>query len=98
MRTTLTTLVLLTACVLYAAEPSVITIQSKNLFPESITSTKDGTIIIGSYGTNSVWRVLAGSTSATKWIDVSGPATDPLLGVFADEKSGRLLICKAGVR
>src|SRR5262249_6570719 len=71
---------------------------SKNLFPESITSTKDGTIIIGSYGTNTIWRVPAGGNTASKWIDVSGPATDPLLGVLADEKSGRLLVCKAGVR
>jgi sugar lactone lactonase YvrE len=84
------------ACALYAAEPAVITIQSKNLFPESITSIKDGTIIIGSWGTNSIWRVPAGTTNAGKWIDVSG--TGPLLGVLADEKSGRLLVCKAGVK
>src|SRR6185436_4115253 len=85
-------------CALYAAEPSVISIPSKNLFPESITSTKDGTIIIGSYGTNSIWRVPAGSNNAAKWIDVGGSLTDPLLGVLADEKSGRLLVCKAGVK
>jgi len=84
------------ACVLYAAEPAVISIPSRNLFPESITSTKDGTIIIGSFGTNSIWRVLAGGSTAAKWIDVSGAG--PLLGVLADEKSGRLLVCKAGVR
>jgi sugar lactone lactonase YvrE len=81
---------------LYAAEPAVVTIQSKNLFPESITSTKDGTVIIGSYGTNSIWRVPNGTTTAAKWIDVPGPG--PLLGVLADEKSGRLLVCKAGVK
>jgi len=84
------------ACVLYAAEPAIISIPSKNLFPESITSMKDGTIIIGSYGTNSIWRVPAGGSTAAKWIDVSGAG--PLLGVLADEKSGRLLVCKACVR
>jgi sugar lactone lactonase YvrE len=88
--------VVATACVLYAAEPAVISIPSKNLFPESITSTKDGAIIIGSYGTNSIWRVPPGGGTAAKWIDVSGAG--PLLGVLADEKSGRLLVCKAGVR
>jgi sugar lactone lactonase YvrE len=88
--------ILAAACLLYAAEPAVITIQSKNLFPESITSMSNGTIIIGSYGTNTIWRVAAGANNATKWIDVSG--TGPLLGVLADEKSGRLLVCKAGVR
>lgn len=84
------------ACLLYAAEPSVISIPSKNLFPESITSTADGTIIIGSWGTNSIWRIPAGSSTASKWIDV--PGTGALLGVLADEKSGRLLVCKAGVK
>lgn len=84
------------SCVIYAADPAIISIPSKNLFPESITSTKDGTIIIGSYGTNSIWRVPAGVGTASKWIEVSG--TGPLLGVLADEKSGRLLVCKAGVK
>ena len=85
------------AFALYAADPAVITIQSKNLFPESITSTSDGAIIIGSYGTNSVWRVPAGKNEASKWFD--GPdGKGPLLGVLADEKSGRLLVCKAGVK
>ena len=45
-------IIFVVACVLYAAELAVISIPSKNLFPESITSTKDGTIIIGSYGTS----------------------------------------------
>jgi sugar lactone lactonase YvrE len=88
--------IFVTACVLFAAEPAMISIPSKNLFPESLTSIKDGTIIIGSWGTNSIWRVPAGTTNATKWIDVSGMG--PLLGVLADEKSGRLLVCKAGVK
>lgn len=85
------------AWILCAAEPDVISIPSKNLFPESITSTADGSIIIGSYGTNSVWRIPIGGRSAAKWIDVSN-SMGPLLGVLADEKSGRLLVCKAGVK
>ena len=60
----------LAASVLYAADPAVITIQSKNLFPESVTSTKDGAVIIGSWGTNTIWRVPAGTSNAAKWIDV----------------------------
>jgi sugar lactone lactonase YvrE len=87
---------LLVAGVLYGADPVVISIPSRNLFPESITSTSDGSIIIGSYGTNSIWRIRAGETTAAKWIDVS--STGPLLGVLADEKSQRLLVCKAGVK
>lgn len=85
------------ACALFAAEPAPIVIQSKNLFPESITSTSDGTIIVGSYGTSGVWRIPAGTTTASPWIDAS-KNKGPLLGVLADEKSGRLLVCQAGVK
>jgi len=92
----LTSLLALT-WILYAADPAIISIPSKNLFPESITSTSDGTIIVGSWGTSSVWRIPAGGNTAAKWIDSSTTA-GPLLGVLADEKSGRLLVCKAGVR
>src|SRR5690242_491135 len=88
---------LLAAWALYAAEPAVISIPSKNLFPESITSTADGAIIIGSYGTSTVWRIPAGENNAAQWIDASSN-NGPLLGVLADEKSGRLLVCQAGVK
>ena len=84
-------------CVLYAADPVVISIPSKNLFPESITSTVDGTLIVGSWGTSSIWRIPAGGNTAAKWIDAS-TNKGPLLGVLADEKSGRLLVCQAGVK
>src|SRR6516225_7949291 len=88
---------LLAACALYAADPSIITIRSKNLFPESITSTADGAIIIGSYGTSTIWRIPSVENIASQWIDASSNK-GPLLGVFADEKSGRLLVCQAGVK
>jgi len=85
------------ACALYAADPAIITIASKNLFPESITSTADGAIIIGSYGTSTVWRIPPGENNASQWIDASA-TKGALLGVLADEKSGRLLVCQAGVK
>ena len=74
--------VLAAACLLYAADPAIITIASPNLFPESITSTSDGAIIIGSYGTSSIWRVPANENNAAKWIDASN-AKGALLGVLA---------------
>ena len=88
---------LLAACTLYAADPATITIRSKNLFPESITSTADGAIIIGSFGTSTIWRIPPGENNAAQWIDASNNK-GPLLGVLADEKSGRLLVCQAGVK
>src|SRR5512141_1352800 len=89
--------VLAAACVLLAADPAIITIASKNLFPESITSTADGAIIIGSFGTSTIWRIPRGENIASQWIDAS-KNKGPLLGVLADEKSGRLLVCQAGVK
>jgi sugar lactone lactonase YvrE len=88
---------LLAACALHAADPAVISIPSKNLFPESITSTADGAIIIGSFGTSTIWRIPPGANNAAQWIDASGNK-GALLGVLADEKSGRLLVCQAGVK
>ena len=88
---------LLAACALSAADPAMISIPSKNLFPESITSTADGAIIIGSFGTSTIWRVPPGENNASKWIDASS-GKGPLLGVLADERSGRLLVCQAGVK
>ena len=82
---------------LRAAGPAMISIPSKNLFPESITSTSDGAIIIGSFGTSTIWRIPRGENIASPWIDAS-KNKGPLLGVLADEKSGRLLVCQAGVK
>lgn len=89
-------LLLAAACALYAADPEIISIPSKDLYPESITSTANGSIIIGSYGTSSVWRIPAGQKTAAKWFDTT--AKGSLLGVFADEKAGVLLVCQGGVR
>jgi sugar lactone lactonase YvrE len=88
---------LVAAGALYAADPAMISIPSKNFFPESIASTADGAIIIGSFGTSTIWRIPAGENQAAQWIDAS-KNTGPLLGVLADEKSGRLLVCQAGVK
>ncbi len=88
---------LLAAAALFAADPAVISIPSKNLFPESITSTSEGAIIIGSFGTSTVWRIPPGENNAAQWIDSSN-TKGPLLGVLADERSGRLLVCQAGVK
>lgn len=88
---------LLAASALIAADPAMISIPSNNLFPESITSTADGAIIIGSYGTSTVWRIPRSENNASMWIDASSNK-GALLGVLADEKSGRLLVCQAGVK
>jgi hypothetical protein len=49
------------------------------------------------FGTSAVWRIPPGENNAAKWID-AGDNKGALLGVLADEKSGRLLVCQAGVK
>ncbi len=92
-----TNLLLCAAAALYAADPAIISIPSKDLFPESITSTSDGAIIIGSYGTSSVYKIPRGKMEASKWID-SSQTKGSLLGVFADERGGQLIVCQGNVK
>ncbi|MBN9307971.1 SMP-30/gluconolactonase/LRE family protein, partial [Devosia sp.] len=68
-------------------------IGDKGIFPESLTSTADGTLIVGSVGTGQIYKAAPGATTAESWI---APATDgpaSVLGVYADEKNGNLWAC-----
>lgn len=70
-----------------------IALSGKDLYPESITSLKDGTLIIGSSGQGSVLRVAPGKTTAEEWIKPGTAGLATVLGVLADEKSNTLWIC-----
>jgi mono/diheme cytochrome c family protein len=78
-----------------AARPADVTIDDTNVYPESITSTSDGTLINGSVK-GVVYRALRTQTSATPWIR-STPENGMLsvLGVLADERSNTLWLCSA---
>jgi hypothetical protein len=76
-----------------ATIPAQLAIPGERIYPESLTSTADGTVIIGSIGTRTIFRVKAGSTTAEPWI---GPGSEPTLGVFgvfADDESHTLWAC-----
>ena len=101
IKTTLTevfTLVLLSACVLPALaqrEPGDIRIDDTAVFPESVTSSADGTIYIGSVKGN-VYRTLPDDNVAHAWIRHSpenGILT--ILGVLADDAQNTLWLCSA---
>ena len=64
----------------YAVQPiTEIVLPGKGIFPESITSTSDGTLIIGSLGHGNVLRIAPGKTTAEEWIK---PGTGGLNGVL----------------
>jgi len=78
----------------YAASgPTEITLPGTRVFPESITSTSDGTLIVGSFGHGNVMRIAAGKTDAEEWIKAGTNGLNTVLGVFADEKNKLLWVC-----
>ncbi len=70
-----------------------ITLPATRIFPESITSTKDGTIIVGSLGHGNVLRIAPGKTEAEEWIKPGTGGLNSILGVLADEKDNLLWVC-----
>ena len=88
------TALLLMAASGYAAQPiTQITLPGMRIFPESITSTSDGTLIVGSLGNGNVSRIAHGTTKVEEWIKPGTGALNGVLGVFADEKSKTLWVC-----
>src|SRR5579863_4122264 len=78
----------------YAAQPvTEIVLPGKGIFPESITSTADGTLIVGSLGHGNVSRIAPGKTAAEEWIKPGTGGLNGVLGVFADEKGQNLWVC-----
>jgi sugar lactone lactonase YvrE len=70
-----------------------ITLPGTRVFPESITSTADGTLIVGSLGHGNVLRIAPGKTEATEWIKPGTGGLNNVLGVYADEKGKTLWVC-----
>lgn len=77
----------------HAAPPAEIVIPGEKIFPESLTSTKDGTVIIGSVGARIMWRAKKDAGTAEAWIQPGTHGMDAIFGVLADEKSNTLFVC-----
>jgi sugar lactone lactonase YvrE len=75
------------------AQPSQILIDDTRVFPESLTSTANGTIIIGSLDHGTVYRVAPGAAKATPWIAAPSDGLVRVLGVFANDASHVLFLC-----
>ena len=69
-----------------AQKVTEITLPGTRVFPESITSTPDGTLIVGSLGHGNVMRIAPGTTTAEEWIKPGTAGLNSILGVFADRK------------
>jgi sugar lactone lactonase YvrE len=78
-----------------AAPRSRVVIEGTLIFPESITSTSDGTLIIGSIGLGSVFRAKPGAVTAQPWIPSGSNGLLSVFGVLADERSRTLWVCSS---
>ena len=76
-----------------AADRTEITFADGRIFPESLTSTKDGAVYFGSLGQDSVYRAAPKSSKADTWIRPKTNGLRTVLGVFADESAGMLWVC-----
>jgi streptogramin lyase len=61
-------------------------------FPESVTSTKDGTLYAGSFNLGGVVKAAPGG-KAEQFIKPGAGGTRSVLGVLADEKNNTLYVC-----
>src|SRR5262245_15423228 len=70
-----------------------ITFADGRIFPESVTSTTDGTLYFGSLGLDSVYRATPKSSRAEVWIQPKSNGLQSVTGVLADEPAGVLWVC-----
>jgi sugar lactone lactonase YvrE len=76
-----------------ASGPSEVVLPGDRVFPESITSKKDGTLYIGSFAEGGVLRVQPGQSKAEPWIAPGAFGTRSTFGLMADERSNILWVC-----
>ena len=76
-----------------APPPAEIVIPGEGITPESLTSTADGHVIIGSVGARTIWRAAPAAATAEAWIQPGTDGMQGVFGVFADDSTGTLYAC-----
>jgi mono/diheme cytochrome c family protein len=80
-----------------SAAPAELHVPGEKIFPESITSTADGRVIIGSIGARTIYVLKPGGATAEPWIQPDDQPTLGIFGVFADEKAKTLWACFSSI-
>lgn len=92
----------LTLCLLSVASPSTqranIAIDGTRVHPESLTSTPDGRVWIGSYADGTIYRAGPNQGRAAVWLAPDKSGLTHVLGVLADANAGRLWVCSPEAR
>jgi sugar lactone lactonase YvrE len=80
-----------------ADAPSDVSLPGDSAFPESVTSTADGTLYAGSFAEGGVFRAQPGQAKAEQWIKPGAYGSRSTMGVLADERSNTLWVCSNDV-
>jgi glucose/arabinose dehydrogenase/mono/diheme cytochrome c family protein len=75
------------------SRPAELSIPGEKIYPESLTSTADGRIIIGTITARTIFVVKPGESTAAPWIRPDNETTLGVYGVLADDKSNTLWAC-----
>lgn len=76
-----------------ADELKQIDLPGDRAYPESIASSKDGTLFVSSLASGGIWRIKPGSVVAEQWIKPGAYETGATFGVLVDQKSNLLWVC-----
>ncbi len=84
---------LIFTCFAAQAAPADVALPGDHAFPESLSSSADGTLYIGGLTTGGVLRIKAGSANAEQWIKPGAFGTRSIFGVLVDEHTKTLWTC-----
>jgi sugar lactone lactonase YvrE len=77
----------------YGQATIAVDLPGQKVFPESIASTRDGTLYVGSLGAGGIFRIEPNATKAAPWIAPGAFGSASIFGVLADETSDTLWAC-----
>jgi hypothetical protein len=81
--------------VVLTADRTEVAVSDTQVFPESLTSTRDGRVIFGSTMKGIIYRSEKGASTAAAWIQPSAGGLQRVLGVFADDAHATLWVCSS---
>src|SRR5215831_12666593 len=88
-------LAVLSAWAASTALAATIALPGDRFYPESLTSTADGTVYVGSAGQGGIVRIAPGATATQVFVAPGAFQTRSILGVLADERSQTLWVCSS---
>lgn len=77
--------------------PAEIVVPGARIYPESLTSTSEGRVIIGSIVARTIYSAKPGVAKAEAWIQPDAEKTLGVYGVFADERANTLWACFSSI-